>query len=131
MSTNLGAIQFDKHTQTGKAAIRQLLRENPEVRDCISDFVPEFRALAVAEMAAFYVDAISVKHRLSWKQSKSLHALGLRTDMMKIGTPEKGIVAIVGAVSSSIDHLNDIRCRLRQPSRQRQLHSETTARGSR
>lgn len=108
---------FDKHTRVGKAAVRQLISESRVVRECLADFVPEFRAMEVASMAAFYADAIAVNRRLNWSQSDTLYRLGLRTDMRKIGTPEAGILPIVHTVRSNLDHLNDIRRRLRTSSR--------------
>ncbi|MBY3416757.1 hypothetical protein HFN87_26170 [Rhizobium laguerreae] len=107
---------FDKHTRLGKSAIRQLLAENRNLRDCIGEFVPEYRALEIAAMAAFYVDAVSLKLRMTWSMSNDLYSLGLRTDMTKIGTPDDGVEPIVSAMQSGLEHLNDIRRRLRNAS---------------
>lgn len=108
------AYTFDKHTQLGKQAVRMLLSENAQVRNVISEFVPEFRALEVANMAAFYADAICLGQRACWSQSEVLYQLGLRTDFMKIGIPEDGVLPIAEEMVSSLDHLNDIRRRLRE-----------------
>jgi len=105
---------FDKHTRIGKLAIRQLLRENRNVRERIGDFVPEFRALDVAAMSAFYADAVAMRHRCKWEQSDVLFELGVRTDMTKIGTPNVGVVPIVSILRENLDHLNDIRRRIRE-----------------
>ncbi|MBY5733424.1 MULTISPECIES: hypothetical protein [Rhizobium] len=107
---------FDKHTRLGKSAIRQLLCENRNVRDCIAEFVPEYRALEVAAMGAFYADAISMTRRMVWTRSGELYQLGLRTDFTKIGTPEDGVMPIASVMRASLEHLNDIRRRLRTAS---------------
>lgn len=108
---------FDKHTRLGKAAVRQLLKENREVRDCLAAFVPEYKSIQVAEMAAFYADAVALSSRLVWTQSDELYALGLRTDMTKIGTADDGVAPITHILSQHLNQLNDIRKRLREGSR--------------
>ncbi|MBB3164655.1 hypothetical protein FHS25_005158 [Rhizobium laguerreae] len=113
MCAGLPSWTFDKHTRLGKSAIRQLLVQDQPFRDCIADFVPEYRSLETAAMAAFYADAISVKRRAAWSLSSELYALGLRTDMTKIGVPENGVEPIVSAMNCALEHLNDIRQRLR------------------
>lgn len=110
---------FDKHTRLGKAAIRVLLAENQDLRSCIGDYVPEYRALETAAMAAFYVDAVSLKLRMAWTTSSELFSLGLRTDMTKIGTPDEGVEPIISSMRASLEHLNDIRRRLRLSSSRR------------
>lgn len=107
---------FDKHTRLGKAAIRRLLVESREVRDCIAEFVPEYKAFDVAAMAAFYADAVPTVRRLAWAGSDELYKLGIRTDMMKVGTPDVGVSPIAAIVLEHLGHLNDIRKRLREPS---------------
>lgn len=86
----LPSYTFDKHTRLGKQAIKQLLHESSDVRDCIADFVPEYKAIEVASMAAFYADAIALNHRIIWTKSDALFALGRKTDMTKIGSPDQG-----------------------------------------
>ncbi|MCZ7891891.1 hypothetical protein O9X99_09415 [Agrobacterium salinitolerans] len=108
---------FDKHTRLGKSAVRQLLKENREVRDCLAAFVPEYKSIQVAEMAAFYADAVALSSRLVWPQSDELYALGLRTDMTKIGTPDDGVAPITQLLSQHLNQLNDIRKRLREGNR--------------
>ncbi|MBY3067058.1 hypothetical protein HFO74_27165 [Rhizobium laguerreae] len=103
---------FDKHTRLGKHAVAQLLRENNTVRDCVSDYVPEFRARDMVEMAAFYADAVALDRRVTWTQSVGLEALGIETDMTKIGCPVEGVLPITNVVRNNLDHLNDIRQRL-------------------
>lgn len=105
---------FDKHTRVGLSAIRRLILESAEVNDCISNFVPDYRAIEVAAMGAFYADAIFAHRRMTWLESENLYSLGLRTDFAKIGTPDDGILPIAAVIGKNIDHLNDIRKRLRE-----------------
>lgn len=100
---------FDKHTAVGKRAIARFAAENKCLDRVISDFVPDFRARAVAEMACFYADAAPVRRRAEWKLSQELEALGLEADMMKVGCPLEGIQPIVSTVRTNLDHLNDVR----------------------
>ena len=122
---------FDKHTRIGKAAIAALLRENVQVRQCLGEYVPEFRALDVAAMASFYVDAVPLLRRSAWSQSDELYSLGLQTDMDKVGTPDEGILPILSIIRESRLHLDEIRCRLydrshQQPSGELPLFMEVT-----
>ncbi|WP_029618547.1 hypothetical protein [Pseudorhizobium marinum] len=116
---------FDKHTRVGKAAIRELLRVNWDVRQRLAEYVPEFRAHDVAAMASFYVDAVPLLLRAAWSQSDQLYALGLQTDMGKVGTPDEGIMPILSTIREHRHHLDEIRCRLYdrggQPQRQAEL----------
>lgn len=105
---------FDKHTALGKAAIGRLLVENSRVSEIISAHVPDFRAVQVACVAAYYADAAPVLRRVDWQQSRPLEYLGLHTDMEKVGCPVDAVLPIANAVREELDHLDDIRCRLFQ-----------------
>lgn len=106
------AVTFDKHTRLGKRAMRQFLRETPPLDAILSRYVPDFRAPTVVEMAAFLVDAIPIARRLQWSRSHGLEAMGIETDMMKIGCPREGVQPILDGVRTHLEHLNAIRCRL-------------------
>lgn len=106
------AWAFDKHTRIGKQAVARLIRENPAVDAVLSAHVPDFRARDVGAMAAFYVDAIPIARRLMWDRAHDLEALGLETDMLKVGCPKQAIRPIVETVLANLDHLDSIRCRL-------------------
>jgi len=106
------AVTFDKHTRLGKRAMRQFLRDVPAVDAVLSRYVPDFRAPTVVEMACFSVDAIPIARRLNWSRSLGLEAMGIETDMMKIGCPHEGIQPTLDVVRSHLDQLNAIRCRL-------------------
>jgi hypothetical protein len=103
---------FDKHTSLGKKAIARFAIENDRVERKLAEYVPDFRARAVAEMACFYADAIPIHRRLSWKLSRPLEGLGLEVDMLKAGCPREGALPIVNAVRANLDHLNAIRSRM-------------------
>lgn len=106
------AFTWDKHTRLGKAAMRQFIREVPAVDAVLARYVPDFRAQTTIEMAAFYVDAVPIARRLQWPRSQKLEAIGLETDMMKIGCPRESIQPILDVVRAHLDQLNTIRCRL-------------------
>jgi len=103
---------FDKHTSLGKKAIARFAIENDRVERKLAEYVPDFRARAVAEMACFYADAIPIHRRLSWKLSRPLEGLGLEVDMLKAGCPREGALPIVNVVRANLDHLNSIRSRM-------------------
>lgn len=103
---------LDKHTRLGKRAMRQFIREVPAVDAVLSRYVPDFRAQVTIEMAAFYLDAVPIARRLQWSRSEELEAIGLETDMMKIGCPREGIQPILDVVRAHLDQLDAIRCRL-------------------
>ncbi|WP_137871261.1 hypothetical protein [Sphingopyxis sp. 2PD] len=106
------AWTWDKHTRLGKRAMRQFLRETPTLDATMSRYVSDFRAPTVVEMACFLVDAIPIARRLNWSRSRELEAMGLETDMMKIGCPRDGVKPILDIVRANLDQLNSIRCRL-------------------
>jgi len=92
--------------------MRQFIREVPAVDAVLSHYVPDIRAQTIVEMAAFCVDAIPIARRLMWERSYALEALGIETDMMKIGCPRDGVQPILDTVRANLDQLNMIRCRL-------------------
>lgn len=100
---------FDKHTRIGKRAVDRLLRENEGVRETVSRYCSEPNIRSVAEMAAFYVDAIPVAHRLKWSLSRILQSLGLEADMLSAGASLTGVKPIIRCVSDNIGQLNSLR----------------------
>ncbi len=103
---------FDKHTAAGKAAIHRFARENAAVRDAIAAFVPEYRALDAACMAAFQIDAAPVSRRFEWTGSTELERLGVEADMTNVGVPVEGIAPLLTVVRDNLDCLNTIRADL-------------------
>ena len=103
---------FDKHTAIGKAAIHRLARENRAVREVLAAHVPEYRANAVACMAAFHVDAAPVSRRFEWTGSADLERLGVEADMPKVGVPLEGIAPLLTVIRDNLDALNAIRAEM-------------------
>lgn len=54
---------FDKHTGVGKSAIARFARENPDMQRALSLWVAPAQQAQVAEMAAFYADAVPVSRK--------------------------------------------------------------------
>ncbi len=109
MISNIPLYTFDKHTRVGKQAINLLAGQNREVRETLALYVPPVATQRVAQMAAFYADAMPVSRRLDWSQSRSLEAMGREADMMAAGCPKEGIAPILDSVRSNLDHLNEFR----------------------
>ncbi|MEC5292106.1 MULTISPECIES: hypothetical protein [unclassified Aurantimonas] len=108
---------LDKHTRAGRQAIVTFARENQDVRSALERHVPEFRHRDAAYLAAFYTDAMPVANRFEWDQVDELETLGRVTDLLWAGIPVEGMVDILAAFQSNLDHLNEVRARLLQPSR--------------
>ena len=114
---------FDKHTALGKRAIAQFATQNATVETVVSEYVADFRARGVVEMACFYADAVPVLRRVAWSLSEELEALGVEVDMMKVGCPKEGVTPILSTVRDNLDHLNLIRSRGLN-ARKRPAHAE-------
>ena len=112
MIGDIPGYALDKHTAIGKAAIHRLARENRAVREVLSIHVPEYRANAVACMAAFHVDAAPVSRRFEWTGSAELERLGVEADMAKVGVPSEGVSPLLAVVRGNLDCLNAIRAEL-------------------
>jgi hypothetical protein len=111
---DLPTYALDKHCWLGKAAIRRFARECRDVDEALVRYVPEFRALDAAYMAAFYADAAPVSLRFEWNGCRELERLGLEADMHKAGVPLAGIDPLLAAVRDNLDHLDAIRAELLQ-----------------
>ena len=102
----------DRHTATGKAAIRRFVTENQRVGDTIGQYAPDFRAVDVAGYAVFHVEGGCVSLRHEWAAATALREAGTRIDLMKSGCAPEGVDEVLAVVRDNLDHLNDIRCRL-------------------
>jgi hypothetical protein len=100
---------LDKHTRSGREAIRRFAQENCAVRECLREYAPSKRRNDAVYMAAFYTDASPLALRLSWSQSISLEALGTAADLMKGGVPAEGIAPLLQAFRANLPHLNEVR----------------------
>jgi hypothetical protein len=103
---------FDKHTRIGKAAIRKFAVENDEVRRCLAEYVPEFRAVDVACIAAFHTDAAPVSLKWHWDGCDELERLGIEADLLSVGLDRAGIAEVLSSFARNLGHLDDIRAKL-------------------
>ena len=81
---------LDKHTRTGREAIRDLVKYNSEIRECLSRYVAPAQRHDAAYMAAFYADAAPLARKLVWRGSDELEALGTEADLLKVGVIPEG-----------------------------------------
>jgi len=112
MIGDIPGYALDKHTAIGKAAIDRLARQNCAVREVLAAHVPEYRANAVACMAAFHVDAAPVSRRFEWTGSAELEHLGVEAYMAKVVVPREGVTPLLSVVRDNLDALNAIRAEL-------------------
>ncbi len=112
MIGDIPGYALDKHTAVGKAAIHRLARENRAVREVLAAHVPEYRANAVACMAAFHADAAPVSRRFEWAGSAELERLGVEADMAKVGVPLENISPLLTVIRDNLDALNAIRAEM-------------------
>jgi len=108
----LPLYMFDKHTSIGKRAVRQLILQNGAIDACLSRYVADHQAQAVAQMACFYLDATPVYRRPLWKHAEELEQLGTEVDMLKVGCPKEGIKPILDTFRAHLGDLNRIRATL-------------------
>jgi hypothetical protein len=100
---------LDKHTLSGRTAIRNLVRNNQGVQACLDRYVEPSRWHDAAYMAAFYVDAAPLAQKFQWSQGDELEHLGTEADLMKVGVPIEGVAPILDIFARSIDQLNEFR----------------------
>lgn len=100
---------FDKHTAVGKKTIPKLAEQCPSVRDALARWVPRDRWAEVTLMAAFYVDAAPVAHRLEWFASELLEFAGFHADMTSAGCVWAGAKPVMECVEDSLAVLNHLR----------------------
>jgi len=102
---------FDKHTAIGKAAISRLASENPDMRRMLSRWVAAPHRIQVAEIAAFYADAMPVSRKFRWSRSEILEELGCQADMVLAGCDIDGVQCVLEAARDNLENLNDVRRR--------------------
>lgn len=100
---------FDKHTRLGKLAIQRFARENSDVRRVLKTYVAKNQRSGAACMAAFYADGAPVSQRLVWPDSERIEKLGREGDLFHVGVPLEAAEPLMAAVTSNLDHLNDVR----------------------
>jgi hypothetical protein len=100
---------LDKHTRIGLEAIRNLVKYNYEIRECLKRYVAPAQRHAAAYMAAFYADAAPLASKLSWDGADQLEALGTEADLLKVGVPREGVEPLLQLFRANVDHLNKLR----------------------
>lgn len=100
---------MDKHTRTGREAIRELVKYNHEIRECLERYVAPVQRHDAAYMAAFYADAAPLACKLVWKGGDELEALGTEADLFKVGVPPEGVSPLLRVFRESVPHLNKLR----------------------
>lgn len=100
---------FDKHTAVGKRAIAQLVRTSPELQALLRNGVEPDKWIKVAEMAAFYADAITLKQRFDWHFSYHLEELGTVADMTWAGCPPNLVPSFIVMIRANCTQLNTLR----------------------
>jgi hypothetical protein len=100
---------LDKHTRIGLEAIRNLVKYNCEIRECLERYVAPAQRHAAAYMAAFYADAAPLASKLLWDGADQLEALGTEADLLKVGVPRERIEPLLQLFRANVQHLNKVR----------------------
>jgi MgsA AAA+ ATPase C terminal len=100
---------LDKHTRVGLEAIRNLVKSNREIRECLERYVAPAQRHGAAYMAAFYADAAPLASKLLWNGADELEALGTEADLLKVGVPAEGIKPLLQVFRANVKHLNEVR----------------------
>jgi hypothetical protein len=100
---------LDKHTRIGQEAIRSLVTCNSEIREFLERHVAPARRHAAAYMAAFYADAAPLASKLLWEGADQLEALGIESDLLKVGVPAEQIAPLLQLFRTNVSHLNKLR----------------------
>jgi hypothetical protein len=100
---------LDKHSRVGLEAIRNLVKYNSEIREFLERHVAPARRRAAAYMAAFYADAAPLASKFLWGGADQLEALGIETDLLKVGVPAEQIAPLLQLFRANVSHLNKLR----------------------
>jgi hypothetical protein len=100
---------LDKHTRVGLESIRNLVKYNYEIRECLERYVAPAQRHDAAYMAAFYADAAPLASKLLWDGADQLEALGTEADLLKVGVPLEGIEPLLQLFRANVQHLNTVR----------------------
>ena len=99
---------LDQHTRTGREAIRELVKYNLEICECLERYVARPQRNDAAYMAAFYADAAPLAWQLVWRGGNELEALGTEADLLKVGVAPDGIAPLLQVLRENVDHLDKI-----------------------
>lgn len=108
----LPLYSLDKHTRIGKRAVARLLLEDKDFESSLLEMVPSYRLRSVAEMAAYYADAVPTAPQLQWSQTSALVTLGRQADFVKAGANLTHVEDILRTMNCHLSELNKIRARL-------------------
>jgi MgsA AAA+ ATPase C terminal len=100
---------LDQHTRTGREAIRELVKYNSEIRECLERYVARPQRNDAAYMAAFYADAAPLARKLIWRGGDELEASGTEADLLKVGVTPDGIAPLLQVFRENVDHLDKVR----------------------
>lgn len=100
---------LDKHTRVGREAIRELVKFNHAVRECLVRYAAPERKHDAAYMAAFYADAAPLARKVVWRASEELEKLGTEADLLKVGVAPEGVQPLLQVFRENLDHLNKLR----------------------
>ena len=100
---------LDQHTRTGREAIRELVKYNSEIRECLERYVARPQRNDAAYMAAFYADAAPRAWKFVGRGGDELEASGTEADMLKVGVAANGMAPLLQVLRENVDHLDKIR----------------------
>ena len=100
---------LDKHTRVGREAIRNLVKYNSEIRNCLQRYVAPRQWSDAAYMAAFYADAAPLARKFVWRGADELEALGTEADLLGAGVAPEGIAPLLDLFRANVGHLNKVR----------------------
>jgi hypothetical protein len=100
---------LDQHTRTGREAIRELVKQNLEIRECLERYVARPQRNDAAYMAAFYADAAPLARKLVWRGGDELEALGTEADLLTVGVAPDGIASLLQVFRENVEHLDKVR----------------------
>ena len=100
---------LDQHTRTGREAIRELVKYNAEIRECLERYVARPQRNGAAYMAAFYADAAPLAWKLVWRGGDELEASGTEADLLKVGVAPDGIAPLLQVFRENVEHLDKVR----------------------
>lgn len=117
---------LDKHTRTGRQAIRLLARRYRPLTAILANYAPK-RARDAAYMAAFYADATPTARRRTWPGSDELEVMGTEADMVWAGVAREGVSEVLAGMREALPMLNEFRrevlAETLAPPRQRDLYA--------
>jgi hypothetical protein len=100
---------LDQHTRTGREAIRELVKQNLEIRECLERYIARPQRNDAAYMSAFYADAAPLAWKLVWRGGDELEASGTEADLLKVGVAPDGIAPLLQVFRENVEHLDKVR----------------------